>query len=72
MLCCSGGLTTSTQGDHVAGEEDGRRPYILFFCLLWCQKQEKKENVTLPVYDIDMIKAEQEEDTLDFPIPTSW
>ncbi|OJA09818.1 hypothetical protein AZE42_12548 [Rhizopogon vesiculosus] len=51
----------------IASEEDGRRPYALFFCLSWFQKKEKKPDSTPRVYDVDLMNAEQEEDPLDVP-----
>ncbi|OJA08751.1 hypothetical protein AZE42_06087 [Rhizopogon vesiculosus] len=59
------------QADYVASEEDGIRPYSFFFCLSWFQKKEKKPDPPPQVYDIDLMKAEQEEDPLDIPIPTA-
>jgi hypothetical protein len=59
------------QGDCVACEEDGIRPYSFFFCLSWFHKKEKKNEPTPQVYDVDLMKAEQEEDHLDVPIPNS-
>ena len=60
------------QGDYVASAEDGRRPYALLFCLSWFQKKEKKPDLPTQVYDTDIIKAEQEEDPLDIPVPTRY
>ncbi|OJA17040.1 hypothetical protein AZE42_03574 [Rhizopogon vesiculosus] len=58
------------QGDYVACEEDGMRPYALLFCLSWFQKKEKKPDPPPQVYDVDLMKAEQEEDPLDIPVLT--
>ncbi|OJA19262.1 hypothetical protein AZE42_07101 [Rhizopogon vesiculosus] len=58
------------QGDYVACEEDGIRPYALLFCLSWFQKKEKKPDPPPQVYDVDLMKAEQEEDPLDIPVLT--
>ena len=60
------------QGDYVASDEDGRRPYALLFCLSWFQKKEKKPDPIPQVYDVDLIHAEQVEDPLDVPIPTRY
>jgi len=49
------------QGDCVASPEDRIRPYSLFFCLGWCRKDEKKPDLPQQVYDIDLMRAEQEE-----------
>jgi len=34
------------QGDYVASEEDGSRPYSLFFFFSWFQEKEKKPDPT--------------------------
>ena len=60
------------QGDYVASDEDGRRPYALLFCLSWFQKKEKKSVPTPQVYDVDLMNAEQEDDPLDVPVPTRY
>ena len=49
------------QGDYVASKEDGIQPYSLFFCLGWCRKHEKKPDLPPQVYDVDLMRAEQEE-----------
>ncbi|KAG1890063.1 hypothetical protein F4604DRAFT_1899102, partial [Suillus subluteus] len=49
----------ATYGD-VVGVDDGRRPFVLFFCLSWFQKKEKKPEPR-PVYEDD----EEEENALD-------
>jgi len=58
------------QGDYVASDEDGRRPYALLFCLSWFQKKEKKPVPPPQVYDVDLMNPEREEDPLDVPTPT--
>jgi hypothetical protein len=40
--------------------DDGERPYVLFFCLIWFQKK-KKEVPQPPVYD-DELEDDEEED----------
>jgi len=59
------------QGDYVASKEDGIRPYSLFFCLGWCRKHEKKPDLPPQVYDVDLMRAEQEYDTPEVPVHTS-
>jgi len=49
------------QGDYVASKDDGIRPYSLFFCLGWCRKHDKKPDLPPQVYDVDLMRAEQEE-----------
>jgi hypothetical protein len=44
---------------------------VLFFCLLWFQQKKKKPAPISQVYDVDLVNAEQEEDMLNVPIPTS-
>ncbi|KAJ8579480.1 WD40 repeat-like protein [Rhizopogon salebrosus TDB-379] len=61
-------LGDATYRDYVAGEEDGVRPYSIFFCLGWFQK---KPDPPRQLYDVDLVKDEQEEDLLDVPIPTT-
>jgi hypothetical protein len=46
------------QGDAV-GVDDGTRPYVLFFCLAWFQKKEKKPEIR-PVYDDELDDDEEE------------
>jgi hypothetical protein len=58
------------QRDYVAGEEDGVRPYSLFFCLGWFQKHEETLDPSRQLYD-DELAEEEEEDRLDVPIPTT-
>ncbi|KAG1727178.1 uncharacterized protein EDB91DRAFT_1164735, partial [Suillus paluster] len=62
-------LGQATYGD-VVGVDDGTRPYSLFCCLSWCQKK-KKPDLPLPVYDVDLMNEEQEENIPNTPIPTS-
>ncbi|OAX31973.1 WD40 repeat-like protein [Rhizopogon vinicolor AM-OR11-026] len=63
-------LGQATYADYVASKEDGIRPYALLFCLSWFRKKEKKPDPPPQVYDVDLMKAEQEEDPLDIPVPT--
>ncbi|KAG2068979.1 WD40 repeat-like protein [Suillus decipiens] len=56
-------LGQATYGD-VVGVDDGVRPFVLFFCLSWFQKKEKKP-VRQPVYDDDPESDEEEENVLD-------
>jgi len=60
------------QADYVASKEDGIRPYALLFCLSWFRKKEKKPDPPPQVYDVDLMKAEQEEDPLDIPVPIRY
>ncbi|KAG1723038.1 uncharacterized protein EDB91DRAFT_1173810, partial [Suillus paluster] len=62
-------LGQATYGD-VVGVDDGTRPYSLLCCLSWCQKK-KKPDLPLPVYDVDLMNEEQEENIANTPIPTS-
>ncbi|KAG1859342.1 hypothetical protein DFJ58DRAFT_840207 [Suillus subalutaceus] len=48
----------------VVGVDDGWRPFILFFCLSWFQKKEKKQEPR-PVYDDELEDDEEEENALD-------
>ncbi|KAG2055093.1 WD40 repeat-like protein [Suillus hirtellus] len=48
----------------VVGVDDGKRPYVLFFCLSWFQKKEKKPEPR-PVYDDELEDDETDEDVLD-------
>ncbi|KAG1812156.1 quinon protein alcohol dehydrogenase-like superfamily [Suillus subaureus] len=52
-----------TYGD-VVGVDDGIRPFVLFFCLSWFQKKEKKQEPR-PVYDDELEDDEEEENVLD-------
>ncbi|KAG2043279.1 hypothetical protein BDR03DRAFT_940983 [Suillus americanus] len=56
-------LGQATYGD-VVGVDDGIRPYVLFFCLSWFQKKEKKPEPR-PVYDDELEDDEEDENTLD-------
>ncbi|KAG2361612.1 hypothetical protein BDR07DRAFT_1409084 [Suillus spraguei] len=56
-------LGQATYGD-VVGVDDGVRPFVLFFCLSWFQKKEKKPEPR-PVYDDDPESDEEEENVLD-------
>ncbi|KAG1848263.1 hypothetical protein F4604DRAFT_1687796 [Suillus subluteus] len=47
------------QGD-VVGVDGGKRPFVLFFCLSWFQKKEKKHE-SRPVYDDELEDYEEEE-----------
>jgi len=51
------------QGD-VVGVDDGIRPFVLFFCLSWFQKKEKKQEPR-PVYDDEVDDDDEEENVLD-------
>ncbi|KAJ8582782.1 hypothetical protein M405DRAFT_830046, partial [Rhizopogon salebrosus TDB-379] len=57
VVCCFPGSFKSEthlihrQHDHVAGEEDGVRPYSIFFCLGWFQK---KLDLPRQLYDVDL------------------
>ncbi|KAG1807274.1 uncharacterized protein BJ212DRAFT_756172 [Suillus subaureus] len=55
-------LGQATYGD-VIGVDDGIRPYVLFFCLSWFQKKEKKPEPR-PVYDDELEDDEEEENVL--------
>ncbi|KAJ8579800.1 WD40 repeat-like protein, partial [Rhizopogon salebrosus TDB-379] len=55
-------LGQATVGDYVAGEEDGVRPYSLFFCLGWFQKTEKTPDPPRQLYDDELMKEQGEED----------
>jgi len=46
------------QGDYVASEEDGSRPYWLFFFFSWFQEKEKKDD---PTPQADLMKVGQVE-----------
>ncbi|KAG2351079.1 hypothetical protein BDR07DRAFT_1386573 [Suillus spraguei] len=48
----------------VVGVDDGVRPFVLFFCLSWFQKKEKKPEPR-PVYDDELEDDEDEENVLD-------
>ncbi|KAG1870948.1 WD40-repeat-containing domain protein [Suillus tomentosus] len=48
----------------VVGVDDGQRPYVLFFCLSWFQKKEKKPEPR-PLYDDELEDDETDEDVLD-------
>lgn len=48
----------------VVGVDDGQRPYMLFFCLSWFQKKEKKREPR-PVYDDKLEDDEKDKDVLD-------
>ncbi|KAG1859347.1 hypothetical protein DFJ58DRAFT_840212 [Suillus subalutaceus] len=48
----------------VVGVDDGIRPFVLFFCLSWFQKKEKKQE-SRPVYDDELEDDEEEENALD-------
>ncbi|KAG1727193.1 uncharacterized protein EDB91DRAFT_1339508 [Suillus paluster] len=63
-------LGQATYGDAV-GVDDGTRPYVLFFCLSWFQKKEKKPDPPRPVYDDELEDDEPEENILNTPIPTT-
>ncbi|KAG1871252.1 hypothetical protein DFJ58DRAFT_742036 [Suillus subalutaceus] len=54
-------LGQATYGD-VVGVDDGRRPFVLFFCLSWFQKKEMKQEPR-PVYD-DELEDDEEENAL--------
>jgi hypothetical protein len=62
---------THLQRDYVAGEKDAVRPYSLFFCLGWFQKNEKAPDPPQQLYDDELVKDEEEEDHLDVPISTT-
>jgi hypothetical protein len=51
------------QGD-VVGVDDGIRPFVLFFCLSWFQKKEKKQEPR-PVYDDEVDDDDEEDNALD-------
>ncbi|KAG1807271.1 quinon protein alcohol dehydrogenase-like superfamily [Suillus subaureus] len=55
-------LGQATYGD-VVGVDDGIRPYVLFFCLSWFQKKEKKQEPR-PVYDDELEDDDEEENAL--------
>jgi hypothetical protein len=44
---------------------------LLFFCISWFQRKEKKPDPPRQIYDVDLVKEEEEEDRLDVPIPTT-
>jgi hypothetical protein len=46
------------------GVDDGVRPFVLFFCLSWFQKKEKKQEPR-PVYDDEVDDDDEEENALD-------
>jgi hypothetical protein len=46
------------------GVDDGVRPFVLFFCLSWFQKKEKKQKPR-PVYDDEVDDDDEEENALD-------
>jgi hypothetical protein len=77
VVCCFPGSFESQthgihrQGDYVACEADRIRPYSLFFCLGWFQKNEKTPDPPRQLYDDELAKEEEEEDRLDVPIPTT-
>jgi hypothetical protein len=56
-------LGQATYGD-VVGVDDGIRPFVLFFCLSWFQKKEKKQEPR-PVYDDEVDDDDEEENALD-------
>ncbi|KIK41202.1 hypothetical protein CY34DRAFT_806380 [Suillus luteus UH-Slu-Lm8-n1] len=63
-------LGIATPGDAV-GEDDGVRPYVLFFCLSWLKKKKKKKPDPPPVvYDDEFDDDESEHAVADIPIPT--
>ncbi|KAG1859345.1 hypothetical protein DFJ58DRAFT_913170 [Suillus subalutaceus] len=59
-------LGQATYAD-VVGVDDGIRPFVLFFCLSWFQKKEKRPEPR-PVYDDELEDDEEEENVLD-PVP---
>ncbi|KAG1722417.1 hypothetical protein EDB19DRAFT_463439 [Suillus lakei] len=56
-------LGQATYAD-VIGVDDGTRPCVLFFCLSWFQKREKREDPR-PVYDDQLEDDEEEENMID-------
>ncbi|KAG1807273.1 WD40-repeat-containing domain protein [Suillus subaureus] len=52
-------LGQATYGD-VVGVDDGVRPFVLFFCLSWFQKKEKKPEPRV-VYDVELEDDDEEE-----------
>jgi hypothetical protein len=56
-------LGQATYGD-VVGVDDGIRPFVLFFCLSWFQKKEKKQEPR-PVYDDEVDDDDEEDNALD-------
>jgi hypothetical protein len=44
--------------------DDGIQPFVLFFCLSWFQKKEKKQEPR-PVYDDELDDDEEEENVVD-------
>ncbi|KAG2748826.1 WD40 repeat-like protein [Suillus brevipes Sb2] len=61
-------LGIATPGDAV-GEDDGVRPYVLFFCLSWFQKKKKKPDQPPVVYDDEFDDDEPEHAVVGAPIP---
>ncbi|KAG2748840.1 hypothetical protein P692DRAFT_201865968 [Suillus brevipes Sb2] len=61
-------LGIATPGDAV-GEDDGVRPYVLFFCLSWFQKKKKKPDPPPVVYDDEFDGDESEHAVVGAPIP---
>ncbi|KIK43422.1 hypothetical protein CY34DRAFT_803846 [Suillus luteus UH-Slu-Lm8-n1] len=59
-----------TYGDAV-GEDDGVRPYVLFFCLSWFQKKKKKPDPPPVVYDDEFDDDESEHTVVGAPIPAT-
>ncbi|KAG2109512.1 hypothetical protein DEU56DRAFT_920332 [Suillus clintonianus] len=55
-------LGQATYGD-VVGVDDGKRQYVVFFCLSWFQKKEKMQ-VPRPVYDDDLDDDDDEEEDI--------
>ncbi|KAG2739957.1 hypothetical protein P692DRAFT_201811223 [Suillus brevipes Sb2] len=49
------------------GVDDGYRPYVVFFCLSWFQKKEKKPKPR-PVYD-DELEDDDEEENVPVAVP---
>ncbi|KAG2066071.1 WD40 repeat-like protein [Suillus decipiens] len=63
-------LGQATPGDEV-GVDDGVRPYVVFFCLSWFQKKEKKP-ARRPVYDDDSESDEEEENVVQPVVVSPW
>ncbi|KIK38496.1 hypothetical protein CY34DRAFT_809293 [Suillus luteus UH-Slu-Lm8-n1] len=59
-------LGQATYADAV-GVDDGYRPYVVFFCLSWFQKKEKKPQPQ-PVYDDEFDGDDEEEVNVTVPV----
>ncbi|KIK41189.1 hypothetical protein CY34DRAFT_221995 [Suillus luteus UH-Slu-Lm8-n1] len=60
----------ATYGDAV-GEDDGVRPYVLFFCLSWFQKKKKKPDPPPIVYDDEFDDDESDHAVVGAPVPVA-